>query len=140
MANRIWEGKCEDCYKTESDLTFCQYPLVPEGFMVELCEKCIQSRTRVMDEGGEIPEVGLLTRSVWKDAPPLNFRVSGKELVAQIKFSPEGDHMGIARLRFDDRPQWFPCGVFCNTPAGARSDAKGFIRMHYFPGAPIQYS
>jgi len=139
MNNRIWEGRCEDCYNKRDNLTLCCTPLIPEGFEVELCEECIRIRTGIHNTRGILPEIGLLETGTWQDTSPLNFSVSGENIIAHVKFLKNSENAGLVRLRFDDRPQWFAAGVWARNESYAHSEARHFIRTNYFPHSPVEF-
>lgn len=112
----------------------------PFNFEVELCQECIEARTRIHGEGGTPPEIRLLEAGTWQDAPPLNFTVSGEKMTAQVKFLVDSENSGLVRARFNDKPQWFAAGVYGRNQSYALSDAKFFIRTYYFSHAPVEFS
>ncbi len=139
MANRIWEGRCEDCYD-KKQLRNCPSDLVPEGMSTELCDECIQLRTDLRGQGVDLVPIGLLVPGTWRDAGSLTVVFQdGNRINVAVKHLADGDHVGLVRLQFPNQPKWLTGGAFGETSRRAISEAKSFLRQFYFPGMPIAF-
>lgn len=138
MLNKIWAGRCEDCY-TIKPVAVCSGDFLPGGLIVELCDGCASFRRRLREQGCEPRDVGLLMDGKWSDAPPISILVGGQNITVSVKFLTDSHVAGIVRLRFNNVPQWFPAGVFGWSPVHALFDARMFLEKYYFVGQPIKF-
>jgi len=139
MANRIWEGRCEDCYD-KNQLRNCPSDLVPGGISAELCEGCIHQRMDLRNRGGDLVPIGLLVTGTWRDARPLmTVFLDGMRMNVAVKYLVDGEHAGLVRLRLPGQSKWLTGGAFGNTSSMAISEAKSFLRQYYFPGKLLSF-
>ena len=138
MPNRIWDGRCEDCYDDKSLLEY-EGDLIPAGMKAELCLDCINRRAMLKQHRENVPEIGLLIDGAWVDLPPIAMLVGTKRMTVEVKFLSNSENAGITRLRFNSAPQWFTAGVHGTTPNRALSEARYFLKTFYFPHQPIQF-
>jgi hypothetical protein len=139
MANRIWEGRCEDCYN-ERKLTVCdERDLIPDGQSAELCEDCLTKRRSRPTESKLIP-IGLLVSGTWLDAAPVTvvFPDSTRIIVA-VKYLNGKEHSGLVRLQFPNQTRWLAGGVYGSTPEMAIFEARHHLQYSYFPGQQITF-
>lgn len=138
MSTRIWTGRCEDCYD-ERPLTMCTGEILPEGMSAKLCEHCKTQRVTTLRQGNKPAPVGLFSDETWIDMPSIVVICGDERIIVSVKNICRGRFAGITRIRFDDRPQWFPAGVFGIGPARVRSEAMFFLRKFYFQGQHIRF-
>jgi hypothetical protein len=117
MSNRIWDGRCEDCYSKET-LCDCEPSLVPQGVSAELCTACIIARERDRAEGKPPRPVGIPADEPgmeWVDlgnAVAYRSNPNDKDTEVAVRFRrPVGeitDQIGEVRFKFEGGEKWVP--------------------------------
>jgi hypothetical protein len=138
-AGRIWEGRCEDCFGKKPGLCRCPTELLPPGLIAELCPECVDQRRRNAQEGKASYEVGLPPSWGWVAVPQMTVSVTEKVINIDVKRSTRGENAAIVRLRFEGQKKWMAAGAFGYSDLYAQSEVRGFLRLTYFPHAPITY-
>lgn len=143
MAERIWAGRCEDCYDKKPLETYCG-PLLPPGTTeAELCAECLEVRHRGQLPGTEPPPLGLQPEpdgTAWTDAPTFTAMVGGEQMTVEVKFLiGDSAAAGLVRLRFNGQGNWLAGGAFSPNAQYALSSARHFLQQHYFPSQRVEF-
>ena len=139
MAERIWDGRCEDCYDRKPLRQYNGVEFLPGGISAELCDDCAMTRMRDCESGREPAPIGLLIAGEWRDAGHVRLCQDGKEIVVAVKYLADGENAGLGRLRFEGDFKWLSAGCFIASAASARSSVRTFLRTFYFPHARLEF-
>ncbi len=161
MSERMFPGRCEDCYKKPHNLTRYSGPMVPEGKSGEFCDDCLASRQADIDDDRTIREIGILAnteRQHWAPLKPLEISFKDGEPAIRVRLkvfvpndveAPDASTLGMPiRIQFEENGNWLYGGKILldaphqrKNPYGSPVDiVRQVMPRYYFPsGSPRRF-